>query len=278
MPNKIFFFFALILIALTTCTPDRDDTFNLPRVPPTPEISVVPVENDGNRFMVTDLSQDNYIRLWDFNKGNPATSSKQTDTVFYSKAGEYTISLYVSKSDGSGTANTSKKVTVLENAAATCNPKLALLTGDCLPGGKCWTFTRKAGAVRVGPTYDDFSWFTSNENGLQDAQYDDNFCFTFEGFTFQNQNNGASVDPWDGYKAKPYDGGVSEFAFQEGTGISNRDRIIIPNDQFMGVWDCDNVMDVIKLAEDELIVRGKIRAKDGTPNPEGWFELTFVPK
>ncbi|MFM2392523.1 MAG: hypothetical protein RLZZ546_500 [Bacteroidota bacterium] len=270
--------YLFLFFILCSCAPDREDAFNLSGEIEKPSILVEQVLNDGNRFVVKDLSGDNYIRLWDFDKGSPAISSKPIDTVFYSKAGDYTITLHVSKANGSGTSTTSKKVSVLQNAAATCNPKLALLTGDCELQGKCWAMSKKAGAVKVGPTYDDFSWYTAPANGLQDAQYDDGFCFKFENFVFQNKNNGASVDPWDGYKVKPYDPGISEFIFQEGTGINNRDQIIIPNDQFIGTWDTDNVMDVVKLTENELIIRARLRGKDGTPAAEGWFELTLEKK
>lgn len=272
---KYIFFISFILGAASACNPDRDNDITLPDRAIEAMMSIEAVAGDPNRFVVKDLSSDNYIRIWDMDKGLPNKSNKVTDTVFYTKAGEYTITLYVSKKDGSGSSFASKKVVVLNDAAASCNDKLSLLTGDCLPQGKCWTLSRKPGAVKVGPTYDDYSWYSSPVNGLQDAQYDDDFCFTFQDFTFQNKNNGNSVDPWDGYKAKPYDGGVSEFIFQEGTGINNRDQIILPNDQFIGVWDNDNVLDIVKLTESELITRARLRAKDGTPAAEGWFELTF---
>jgi hypothetical protein len=227
---------------------------------------------------VKDLSGGNFLGLWDFDKGAPATSKKQVDTVFYSKAGEYSISYHITKADGSGTAVASKKVSVLQNAVAACSPKLSLLTGDCGPSGKCWSLSKKAGAVKVGPTYDEYSWFTSLVNGLQDAQYDDAFCFTFTDFVYQNKNNGKSVTPWDGYKAIEYNGGLSTFEFLEGTGINNRDQIIIPNDQFMGVWDSDNIIDIVKLTETELVLRSKRREPNGIPTAEGWFELTYEAK
>ena len=66
------------------------------------------------------------------------------------------------------------------------------------------------------------------------------------------------------------------FTAAEGTGNEGRDQIILPNDQFMGVWDADNVMDVVTLTENELVVRARLRGQDGTPAAEGWFELTFV--
>ena len=46
----------------------------------------------------------------------------------------------------------------------------------------------------------------------------------------------------------------------------------------MGVWDADNVMDVIQLTETQLVVRTRLRAANGVPAAEGWFELTFVRK
>jgi hypothetical protein len=159
-----------------------------------------------------------------------------------------------------------------------CTPKMALLTGDCGPTGKCWTFTTAGGAVKVGPGYNDFSWYTSPVNGLQAAQYDDVYCFTFDDLTFENQNNGQSVNPWNGYQPENYDPGITEFIFLEGTGTDGRDQIIIPDNQFMGVWDADNVMDVISLTEDQLVVRARLCGQNGVPAAEGWFELTFVPR
>ena len=171
-----------------------------------------------------------------------------------------------------------KKITVESDATAECDTKLATLTGDCLPSGRCWTFSHAAGAVKVGPTYDDFSWFTSGQNGLQDTQYDDAFCFSFNGLTFENKNNGMSVNPWNGYLPENYNGGVSSFTYSVGTGKNSSDQIIIPDDQFMGVWDADNVMDVVKLTSSELVVKTRLRANNGVPAAEGWFQLTFVPK
>lgn len=278
MYKYLFFLISFSSLLVVGCAPDRDDVIQLPSPADAPDFSIEPVEGDSNRFIIRDLSDGNFQRLWDLPGGAPTTSSKAVDTVFYNKAGDYTITLFVSKSDGSGTPYTAKKVTVLIDAPLVCGPKLAILTGDCAPEGKCWTLSHEAGAVRVGPTYDDYSWFTSTENGLQDAQYDDGFCFTFEGAVYQNKNNGASVNPWDGYQVQALDPGISTFIFQEGTGINNRDQIIITDDQFMGVMDADNVMDVITLTETELVVRMRIRAQDGTPNAEGWFELTFVPQ
>jgi hypothetical protein len=272
----------MLLIAVSAllvwgCAPDRDDEFSLPNAPGAPSFSVEMVPGDSNRMVIKDLSGDNFQRLWNLPGGLPKTSTKAIDTVFYSDAGTYTITLFVSKSDGSGSPSASQQITILKDGPLSCNGKYELLT-NCGATGKCWTLSKAAGAVKVGPSYDDFSWFSSPENGLQNEQYDDGFCFTFENLVFENRNNVASVNPWNGYQAEAYDPGVSDFTYIEGSGISGRDQILLADDQFMGVWDCDNVLDVVKLTATELVVRGRQREQNGTPKPEGWFELTFVPQ
>jgi len=266
----------LVLVCAIGCQPDRVNEMSLSGNPETPGISVEFVADNPNRVVVTVTSQDFFQYLWDTPGGTPKTSAKISDTIQYAKAGDYTITLYASAKDGSGTGFVSRNITILQDAALGCSPKLALLTGDCQPEGKCWTLTREAGAVKVGPTYDDFSWFTSPKDGLQDAQYDDRFCFIFADLVFQNRNNGSTVNPWDGYQAQSVDFGISDFNFVEGAGINGRDQIILQNDQFMGVWDSDNVLDIVKLTEQELIVRTRLSNQAGEPAAEGWFELTFV--
>lgn len=233
--------------------------------------------DDSNHVIIHDLSDGNFQRLWSMPGGTPSSSTKAIDTVFFDKHGDYNITLFVSKTDGSGSPSTSKKLSVPYDANAVCTPEMALLTGDCGPSGKCWTFSHDAGAVKVGPSYEDFSWYTSPADGLQAAQYDDGFCFTFENLVFQNRNNGFSIDPWNGYVPKAYDPGIASFTYKKGAGTQGHDQIVLPNDQFMGVWDCDNVLDVIKLTANELVVRGRIASQTGSPT-SGWFELHFVPQ
>jgi PKD repeat protein len=266
----------MLLFLLAGCLPDRDESYTLPGGELAPAFTLEALASNPNKFLITDLTKGSFQRVWDIPGGIPKTTDKQQDTILFSKAGTYTVTLYSSASDGSGTAFVKKTITVAQDAPLSCTPVLALLTGDCQPGGKCWTLSNAAGAVKVGPTYDDFSWYTSPAGGLQSAQYDDRFCFTFQGLVFENRNSGTSVNPWDGYKVVPYNPGKSDFTLLEGTGISGRNQLRLQDNQFMGVWDADNLLDIVKLTADQLIVRTRIRAQNGTPNPEGWFELTFV--
>jgi hypothetical protein len=274
--KKIITLIAITAFFFSACDPERDDDLQLGPFPSAPQFTVEILPNDSNRVVVRNLSEGHFQLLWDLPGGIPKTSNQEVDTILYPDSGQYTITLFVSKSDGNGTVSSSQKVTILKNAPPECGTKLELLTG-CGASGKCWTFTTAAGAIKVGPTYGDFSWYTSPENGLQDAQYDDKYCFTFSDYIFQYDNNGQTVNPWNGYAAEDYDPGISEFLFLEGTGTDGRDQIILPDDQFMGTWDTDNVMDVEKLTENELIIRARLRGQNGVPAAEGWFEITFVP-
>lgn len=270
-----FSIFILAALWLAACKPDRDDEFTLGDAPGAPTFTVEPVAGDPNKIVITDLTTGSFQRLWDLPGGNPKNSAKAQDTVYYSKKGEYTITLYTSMEDGSGTASASKKITIEQDGVPDCTPKTALLTGDCESPGKSWKFSRAAGAVKVGPTFDDFSWYSSPVDGLQNVQYDTRFWFKFEGQVYENRCNGLAVNPWNGYAVEPYEPGIGDFVYQEGTGIGGADQIILPDNQFIGVRDADNVLTIVKLSATELVVRTRICNASGVPNAEGWFELHF---
>lgn len=266
----------LAVFIFISCDPQRDDKFQIDGTPLTPDFNWSFVEGDSNRVVITDLTAGTFQRHWDLEGGTPNSSRKLHDTILYRDAGTFTITLYTSMMDGTGSASASKTVSITKDAPAECDNDASLLTGECGLNGKCWVWSQAAGAVKVGPTYEDFSWFQSPAGGLQASQYDDAFCFTFDDLIYENRNNGQSVNPWNGYVPEDYSPGQSEFVYLQGTGTGGRDQIIIPDDQFIGVWDADNVMDVVSLTETQLVVRMRIAGQDGVPAAEGWFELTFV--
>lgn len=276
MKHIQFFAVLLILATLLSCDPQIDDDIDLGPLPAPPEFSVTMVPGDSNRFVVQDLYENSFERLWTFEGGDPRTSELETDTVFYAKAGTYKITLYIAEYGGDGTSKSSQTVTVVKDVASECGEMIALLTGDCGPEGKCWTFSTEAGAVTVGPTYGSSQWFSSPEGGLQPEQYDDSFCFFFEGNLFEYRNNGATISPWDGYVPVAYAPPPGDWLYREGTGMNGADQIILPDEHFMGVWDSDNILDVVFLTEDALVVRTRIADQQGNPAAEGWFELHFV--
>src|SRR6187431_2521579 len=116
MNKYINIFIAIIGLAIAGCAPDREDDIHLPPAPPAPEFSAEFVQGDSNRVVIQDLSADNFQRYWDVAGASPKSSIKALDTIQYGKAGEYTITLYVSKSDGSGTSFSTKKITIVKDA------------------------------------------------------------------------------------------------------------------------------------------------------------------
>jgi PKD repeat protein len=277
MYDKLLLFSCCVALLFGSCQPQRDDDFQLPAAAGAPDFSVEFLAGDPNRVVIKDLSSGNFQRIWDLLGGTPKNSTWDIDTILYAKKGVYNITLYVSKDDGSGTPSASKSVTILDDADLSCTPALAALTGDCGPDGKCWTFTQEAGAVKVGPNYADYSWYTSPAGALQVDQYDDAFCFKIDGAVYENRNNGLSVNPWNGYAAEPLDPGVSDFVYSAGTGTGGLDQIILADDQFIGVRDADNVLDVVTLTANVMVVRARICDVNGVPTA-GWFELKFVLK
>ena len=113
---------------------------------------------------------------------------------------------------------------------------------------------------------------------MQSAQYDDQFCFYFEGSKFLYMNNGLTVDPWNGYVAVGFTPPTNlNWLISKGTGDAGLDQIILPAGTFIGTWDSGPVYDIAKLTETELVLRSTITNKDGTPGT-GWFEFTLVKK
>ena len=264
------------LLAFAACTPFEENDIDLPAQPAAPMFSVEYLNGDSNKVVVTNLSTGFFDQTFDFPGGLPAKSKRAVDTVFYTTAGDYVITLFAAAEGGGGVSKSTKIVNIAKDATAKCDPMVSLLTGDCEAPGKCWTFSHAAEAIRVGPVPGSEEWYKSPVNGLQDAQYDDQFCFYFEGAKFEYKNNGFSVDPWNGYTAVPYTPPANlTWLLSKGTGDGGSDQIILPAGTFIGTWDSGSVYDIASLTETELVLRSPIRNQDGTP-AQGWFEFTLV--
>ena len=282
MKNTIYLVFLSILV-FAACEPFQADDIELGAAPATPEFTVEVSADDPNIIIVKDLSTGNFNRVWNFGENaDGQTPLKQTstlaiDTVSYLKAGTYTITLYVSSENGGGTAQNTQTIIIENDAVTGCSGVVALLTGDCLPAGRCWTFSQEAGAISVGPNPGDYSWFSSPAGGLVAEQYDDSYCFFLDGQAFDYQNNGATVNPFDGYQAQPFTNPADmTWTYSPGTGDGGADQIILPEGLFTGVRDASNVADIITISETELVLRAKQVDANGDPTPQGWFDIYFV--
>ena len=279
---KKILFFSLVALFAISCEPVEVADINLGTPPAAPEFTVDFL--DGNTVVVTDLSSGNFTRIWDFgmNANGDAplkrTSSDQVDTINYPKQGDYTITLHVSATSGGGTSQSSETINIAQDGTVSCDPVIALLTGDCLPAGKCWTLSQDAGSIKAGPGQGDYSWFTSNANSLAPAQADDSFCFKIDNTSFTYSNSGQTIDPWNGYNPVGYTPPTDHiWSYSPGTGTGGNDQIILSEGSFLGVWDASNVYDIISITANQMIVQSPIINQDGTPQAQGgWFELIFI--
>jgi len=269
-------YFSLLLLAaiilLAACDPSIEDDLVIPGLPASPAMSIEVSPDNPNLIIVKDLSQNFFSRVWDLPGGTPETSTLAIDTILYQKAGNYEIALHAAAVGGGGTAIAKENIFIEEDAVLDCSEEVVFLTGGCdNPTGKCWTFSRVAGAVTVGPDPGSSEWFSSPESGLQNEQYDDSFCFTFEGSSFQYDNNGQTVDPFNGFAPVDFDPPTDlTYFLQEGGGGNGETRIVLPEGAFMGVWNSGPLYDIIQLTDNELVVRSRITDADG------WFDLYFI--
>ena len=260
------------LLALGGCEPVEDDAFALGGLAAKPTIRVEVLAEDPNRVVLEDLSEGVFARVWDLPGATPNSSTERLDTVLYTSAGTYEVRLFGNATGGGGAAMAMEMVEIEQDATNQCSETLTLLAGGCeATSEKCWTFTRAAGAIGVGPTPGSREWFESKADDLQDDQYDDAFCFGFEGASFTYVNNGLTVDPNQGYSPVPYDPLEGQtYQLLPGAGEDGETRIQLPEGNFLGVLDAGNYYDIVTLTETELVVRGPFL------NGDGWFELTFV--
>jgi len=261
---------ALGFFALAACEPFIEEDVAVGPLPAPPQFSYEILADNPNQVVIRETSTDIFDRVWSIPGARPETSEKALDTIFFPRAGTFTITLNASI-NGGGTSSASQNIVIEQDGVAPCTDELILLAGGCEESsGKCWTFSHAAGAVTVGPTPGSGEWFRSTSNGLQVDQYDDKFCFYFQNSSFRYLNNGLTIDPFNGYAAVPYNPPTDyTWALTPGGGAGGEVQINLPVGAFLGVWDASNNYDIVVLTETELIVR--------TPflNGGGWFELYF---
>lgn len=229
---------------------------------------------DSNRVFVSAAPVDGaFLHLWDF--GNGQTSDQTSDTAYYPQEGDYTISYSVHTAGGMGQA--SETINIAQTLELPCEGNLALLTG--CENQKTWKFSDEIGAISVGPDPYSTEWYTSPPAGLESFQYDDRYQFTEDGVYLYN-NNGSTMNPFDGYVETEMAIDPTAYFMTEGTGTSGEDQINLSSFSetlcgFMGVWDSGPVYDILELTEDRLVVHGPIQTGD-CQQATGWFTLIFV--
>lgn len=229
---------------------------------------------DSNRVFVSAAPVEGaFLHLWDF--GNGQTSDQTSDTAYYPQEGDYTISYSVHTAGGMGQA--SATINIAQTLELPCEGNLALLTG--CENQKTWKFSDEIGAISVGPDPYSTEWYSSPPAGLETFQYDDRYQFTEDGVYIYN-NNGSTMNPFEGYVETEIAIDPTAYFYTEGTGTSGEDQINLSSFSetlcgFMGVWDSGPVYDILELTEDRLVIHGPIQTGD-CQQAAGWFTLTFV--
>ena len=272
-------------LVLTGCDPYVETGSGLPAAP-TAEVTwyPLPVTIDGvagidsNRIVVeADASEDVFIHLWDF--GNGQISHDPVDTMVYYVEGTYGIS-YQGHAPG-GMAYFADSVTIEKTLELPCEGTLALLTGCDNP--KSWKFAPDAGAIAIGPDPGSTLWYASPADGLVDFQYDDRWSLTEDG-AFVYDNNGSTMNPFDGYVETPMTVAPSTYTLELQAGPNGEDLFTVSGLTteaaeicgWMGVWDSGPTYTITELTENRLVLSTLQQGGDCiNPVGSGYFTLIF---
>jgi len=239
--------------------------------PPTFELEAL--ASNPNLIVITSTANGFFDHVWDLPGGTPNRSTLSRDTVFYPSAGNYSITLHASKEGGNGTSSTTQAITIDQDAEAVCDDITVLLTGDCTT--KCWKLSEEPSSVKVGPVPFSAEWFDSP--GIDPAQANDLWCFTFEGGVHEYINGGDTFSACQGFVVDqnyPVPTGVS-YLIADSNSSNSELEIILDEGSWMGVEDTGPSYEIVSISEDEMVLLTPIAPCDGAPSP-GWFTLTFV--
>lgn len=264
---KKYIAYLVLILAFSNCNESIDYSLE-GDLPAKPDFTIEAVPDDPNSFVVTDISEGNFSRVWDFGEGAPSTSILKSDTVFFKKAGDYDITLHVSSETGGGTSFNTKSVNV-EADVEGC--QLLFLNEDC--SRKCWRLSGEPSSVILGP--DPFSQEWYNSPDITASQADDIWCFHEDG-TFEYENFGATFSACNGYiDVEDYEiPAEMTYTLNPGGGLQGFDRIEL-GDLWMGIEDSGITYDIVEVTEDKMIMLTPLRPCDGSPST-GWFTLTFL--
>ena len=277
---------AAALLAVTGCDPYVEQGPGLPD-PPTvqsrwyflPDTVDGVIGIDSNTVVFeADASEDVFMHLWDF--GNGQTSENPVDTMVYYVEGAYGIS-YQGHAPG-GMAYFSDSVYIERTLELPCEGTLALLTGCDNP--KSWKFASDAGAIAIGPEPGSTEWYASPEGGLVSFQYDDRWTLTKDG-EFLYDNNGSTMNPFDGYMETPMTVQPATYLLELGAGPNGEDLFTVSGliteaaeiCGWMGVWDSGPTYTISEITEDRLVLNTLQQGGDCVnPVGSGYFTLIFA--
>ena len=154
-----------------------------------------------------------------------------------------------------------------------------------------WKLSPEAGAIAIGPEPGSTEWY-STPQGWQnptsevaniDFQTDDLWTFTPEG-EFIYDNNGSTMNPFDGYIETQMTVEPTAYVLEAGAGLNGNDVFTVDNMNtevaeicgWMGVWDSGPTYTIVELTPSRLVLHALQQDVDCTnPTFSGYFTLIF---
>ena len=146
-----------------------------------------------------------------------------------------------------------------------------------------WTFSSEAGAIAIGPEPGSSEWYASPEGSLVDFQYDDRWTLTEDGQFFYD-NNGGTMNPFDGYIETSMSVEPSTYSLEVEAGPNGEDVVTIHDLNtsigetcgWMGVWDSGPQYTIVELTGTRLVLSALQQQGDCiNPIGSGYFTLIF---
>ena len=191
---------AIFLFSMLFTVGCEDDSSSVD--PPTARFTYVVDEDNGLIVTFTNASLDADTYSWDF--GDDESSTEMSPSHTYAADGEYTVTLTATNSGGSTSAS--------ETLTLTSVLTLADLNDT-------WKVAPEAGALAVGPSQGDGSWWSISEADLttRSCFMDDKYTLNADGSFSIVMDGETWLEPWQndaeaeicGAPAAPHDGSGS---------------------------------------------------------------------
>lgn len=278
---------ALMVLALGACEPQVTSAPDLESAPTSESVTFEyePDADNPNVIHFTNTSDNSFKALWDFGNG----STDEGDEVIgeFPQEGEYTVTLTIFSE--SGQAKNTKNISIAEtNALMLDDPDLNLLTGGAdNVDGKTWVIdSTQIAHMGVGPPEGSGpEWWSAPAMDKQGkGLYDDEFTFSLDGFSYEQQTNGYvyvnTNYPDEFAGAVQEDGGADYIAPFEGGSDFNfvlkeeegKMLLEITGGGHIGYYSGSRTYEILALSENELYIRNL-----NASGSEAWYQR-LIPK
>ena len=191
--RKVWQMVALLTFVIVTIINACKPTVSNPGLGALPKPNFTIDSIDPNHFLVTNTTSTPCIPYWGTSSGGGKLTSGNTDSLHFTFAGIYTVTLYAVSQGGMDSIT--KTIVVTENDPNACNSGLPInFLAGCT--SRTWKLEPIAGAMKVGPSGPgDGSWWenvATDPTGARSGDFDDRYTFYFNAAgTYGFNDNGT---------------------------------------------------------------------------------------